>query len=171
MTMNPAIQRYLEAASSFTTMTTAKAEKVVKQLVKSGEAAGDQVGELVDDLLERQRKNQEAVTSLVKSETSRAVKAMGVASSDEVARLHKQVADLKREVARMQEGGSGTPATAKKTAKKAAKKAAKKSGKKSAAKKTAKKAAGKKTAKKAAKKSTAKKTAKKAAKKSTSSGS
>ncbi len=166
--MNPAIQRYFEAASSFTTMTTAKAEKVVKQLVKSGEAAGDQVGELVDDLLERQRKNQEAVTSLVKSETSRAVKAMGVASSDEVARLQKQVADLKREVARMQEGGSGTPTTAKKTAKKAAKKSAgKKTAKKSAGKKTAKKSAGKKTAKKSA----GKKTAKKTAKKSTSSGS
>ncbi len=160
--MNPAIQKYLEAASSFTTMTTAKAEKIAKQMVKSGEAAGDQVGELVDDLLERQKKNQEAVTSLVKSETTRAVKAMGVASSDEVERLQKQVADLKREVARLQDGGSGSPKAAKKTAKKTAKK--------SAGKKTAKKAA-KKTAKKTAKKSAGKKTAKKAAKKSTSSDS
>ena len=138
--MNPAIQKYLEAASSFTTMTTAKAEKIAKQLVKSGEAAGDQVGELVDDLLERQKKNQEAVTSLVKSETTRAVKAMGVASSDEVERLQKQVADLKREVAKLQDSGSGTSTAAKKSAgKKTAKKAAKKTAKKSAAKKAAKK--------------------------------
>jgi polyhydroxyalkanoate synthesis regulator phasin len=167
--MNPAIQKYLEAASSFTTMTTARAEKVVKQLVKSGEAAGDQVGELVDDLLERQKKNQEAVTSLVKSETTRAVKAMGVASSDEVERLHKQVADLKREVARLQDSAAAAPTpAAKKTAKKTAKKsAAKKSAKKSAAKKTAKKSAAKKTAKKSA----GKKTAKKAANTSTSSSS
>ncbi len=158
--MNPAIHKYLEAASSFTTMTTARAEKVVKQLVKSGETAGDQVGEMVEDLLERQKKNQEAVTALVKSETSRAVRAMGVASSDEVGRLKKQVAELKRELGKLQAATASARSAAKKTATKTA---GKKTAKKSAAKKTAKKTAGKKTAKKS--------TAKKAAKKSSSSGS
>lgn len=146
--MNEAIQKYLEAASGVTNLTKSKAEQIAKQLVRSGEAASDQVGEVVDQLMERQRKNQEAVTALVRSETSRAIRAMGLASRSEVERLQKQVADLKREVATM-DPPSRSSGPAKKTAKK------------SAAKKTAKKTPGKKTAKKTGKKTTAKKAAKK----------
>jgi polyhydroxyalkanoate synthesis regulator phasin len=136
--MNEALQRYLDAASGVTNLTKSKAEQLAKQLVRSGEAASDQVGDLVDQLMERRRKNQEAVSAMVKSETSRAVRAMGLATRSEVERLQKQVADLKREIATM-DRGSGAGA-AKKAAKKGAKKAAKKSAKKTAAKKTAKKA-------------------------------
>jgi len=146
--MNEALQRYIEAASGLTSVTKTKAEQIAKQLVRSGEAASDQAGELVDDLMERSRKNQEAVTALVKSETTRAIRAMGLASRSEVERLQKQVADLKREVATMSPAASGT---AKKAAKKTAKKSTKKAAKKTAKKST--KKAAKKTAKKAAKKS------------------
>lgn len=148
--MNPALQRYLEAASGLTKLTATKAERVVKDLVKSGEAAGEQAQELVEDLLERRRRNQEALVALVKAEARRTVRAMGLATNTEVTRLQKQIADLKRELAEVERVAAST------------------GGK--AAKKTAKKAAAKKTAKKsAAKKSTAKKsTAKKAAKKSSS---
>ncbi len=147
--MNRAVQRYVEAASGLTTLTTAKAEQIAKQLVKSGEAAQDQMGELVDELLERQKKNREAVAALVKSETNRAVRAMGLATNKEVERLQRQVADLKREVKKV-EGQAGTKAAKKSTAKKATKKASKKSAsKKSTAKKASKKAGTKKaTAKK-----------------------
>jgi polyhydroxyalkanoate synthesis regulator phasin len=154
--MNEALQRYVDAASGVTNLTKSKAEQLAKQLVRSGEVASDQVGDLVDQLMERRRKNQEAVSAMVKSETSRAVRAMGLATRSEVERLQKQVADLKREIATMDRGSGAGPA--KKTAKKTAKKGAKKTAKKGA----------KKTAKKAAKKG-AKKTAKKAAKKSSSS--
>ena len=156
--VNPALQRYVDAASGLTTLTTAKAEQIAKQLVKSGEAAQDQVGELVDDLLERQKKNREAVTELVRSETNRAVKAMGLASNKEVERLQREVASLKRELNRV-EGQVGT--TKKKTAKKAAKKSGAKKATKKATKKAAKKSGAKKSTKKAAKKAGAKKTAKK----------
>jgi polyhydroxyalkanoate synthesis regulator phasin len=158
--VNKAMQRYVEAASGLTNLTTAKAEQIAKQLVKSGEAYTDQVGDIVDDLLERQKKNREAMAALVKSETTRAVRAMGLATSTEVERLQKQVADLKRELSRVE----------RERAKAAKKPAAKKStGKKAASKKsTGKKAASKKSS---SKKSTSKKaTSKKAAaKKSTSS--
>ncbi len=162
--MNEAIQRYVEAASGMTELTKSRAEKIVKQLVRSGEAASDQVGELVDQLLERQRRNQDAVSAMVKSETTRAVRAMGLATRPEVERLQKQVADLKREIATMEAGTGASSAPAKKTAKKTGKKAAKKTGKKTA------KKTGKKAAKKAGKK-TAKRTAKKTAKKAASTGS
>ena len=162
--MNSAVQRYLDAASGLTELTRSKAEQIVKQLVKSGEAAGDQVGELVEDLIERQKQNREAMSSLVKNETSKVVHSMGLVTSGEVERLQKQVADLKREVQRLGGGDAPVPPAKKTAAKKApAKKApAKKAPAKTA---TAKKATAKKaTAKKAtatkttAKKATAKKT-------------
>ncbi|MFW5933136.1 MAG: phasin family protein [Actinomycetota bacterium] len=167
------MQRYLDAASGLTELTRNKAEQIAKQLVRSGEAASDQAGELVEDLLERQRKNREAVSSLVKSETTRAVRTMGLATTSEVERLEQQVADLERELRRLREsGGRGAASTSsagRTTSKKtAAKRAAAKKGAKKSAKKTAKKAAkgsGKKTAaKRAAAKKGAKKTAKKATK-------
>ncbi len=143
--MNPALQRYVEAASGLTTLTTAKAEQIAKQLVKSGEAAQDQAGELVEELLERQRKNREAIAELVKSETSRAVRVMGLATTSEVEELQREVAELKREVKRA--GGEAG------TAKKGTKKAAKKATSKKASKKASSKKAAKKGTKKAAKKS------------------
>jgi polyhydroxyalkanoate synthesis regulator phasin len=152
--VNKAIQRYVEAASGLTNLTTAKAEQIAKQLVKSGEAASDQVGDIVEDLLERQKKNREAMAALVKSETTRAVRAMGLATNTEVQRLQKQVADLKRELSRVErERGAAKKAAKKSTAKKSAKKSTKKASKK-ASKKAAKKSTSKKSA---AKKSTAKK--------------
>ncbi len=157
--MNPSMQRYLDAASGLTEMTTAKAEQIAKQLVRSGEAAGDQVGEIVDELLERQRKNREAVSALVKSETTRAVRSMGLATTAEVERLQKQVADLKRELQRMDLEGDRAAGQAARTTSSGKKTAKKASGKKASGKKTAKKASGKKTAKKASAKKTAKKTA------------
>jgi polyhydroxyalkanoate synthesis regulator phasin len=123
--LNDAVQKYLQAATGLTTLTKTKAEQIAKQLVKQGEAATDNVGELVDDLLERQRKNREAVTALVKAETQRAVRAMGLATTTEVERLQKQVADLKRELAKAESkaaaGGAkkSTRTSAKKTTKKA----------------------------------------------------
>jgi polyhydroxyalkanoate synthesis regulator phasin len=142
--VNPALQRYVDAATGLTELTTAKAEQIAKQLVKSGEAAQDQMGELVDELLERQKKNREAVASLVKTETNRAVRAMGLATRKEVDGLKRELASVKRELSRV-EGQVGT--VKKKAAKKGAKKATKKAGAKKSAKKASKKAT-KKTAKK-----------------------
>jgi polyhydroxyalkanoate synthesis regulator phasin len=168
--MNHAVQRYLEAATGLGNLTASKAEQIAKQLVRSGEAAGDQVGDLVDDLLDRQRKNRDAVTALVRSETNRAVRAMGLATNREMERLQKQVADLKRELTRTARAamdtrtgaaasarvsasrGGGSPTAAAPTERTAAKKS---TAKKSTAKKSAAKSAAKKSA---AKKSTAKKT-------------
>lgn len=147
--MNPAWQRYFEAASGLTALTAQRAERVVKGLVRSGEAATDQVSDLVDDLINRQRKNRESVVALVRSETTRAVHAMGLATTEEVERLQRQVADLKREVSRLERESGGSARPRKKATKKAAKKTGAKKG-------TTRKTSG---AKKATKKSGAKKSA------------
>lgn len=159
--MNQALQKYVEAATGITTLTKAQAERIVKQMVRQGEAARDQAGDLVEDLMTRSRENREQLTKVVKNETQRVIKAMGLASQTEVERLEKQVRDLKKEVADAKSSGTSTSGGAKK--KTAKKSAAKKSAKKTAAKKTAKKAS------KGTKKSTKKasKSTKKGTKKST----
>lgn len=53
-----------------------------------------------------------AVRELVRAETSRAVRAMGLATSAELERLAAQVADLKRAVAEAAPVGSATTTTA-----------------------------------------------------------
>lgn len=95
------MQRYVEALGGVTALTRANAERIVRQLVRQGEVASDQVGEVVQDLLDRSRQNREVVASLVTAEVQRVVRSMGLATGDEVLALRKQVADLKREVARL----------------------------------------------------------------------
>jgi len=126
--MNSAFEKYVEAASGLSQLTKANAERIAKQLVKQGEVASSQVSEFASELLEKSRKNRETLTTMINAEIQRAVKSMGFATTDEVTRLQKQVADLKREL----QAAKKAPA-AKAPAKKAAKKAA---AKKSAAKKS-----------------------------------
>lgn len=133
--MNSAIEKYMEALSGVTAMTKANAERVAKQLAKQGEVASSQVSEFAAELVEKSKKNRETLTAMINSEIQRAVKGMGLATNEDVARLQKQVADLKRQL----------QAAKKSTAKKAP---AKKTAKKSTAKKSTKKAAAKKTTKK-----------------------
>lgn len=161
--MNRALQRYVEAASGLTNLTTAKAEQIVKQLVRQGEAAQDQMGELVDDLLDRQRRNREAAAELVKQETTRAVRVMGLATSEEVERLERRVAELNRELSRIEGQVGRTRATGGGAAKKASK-----AGTKKASTKKAKKTTSGRSAKSATSATSAKKASKKASKKGTS---
>jgi polyhydroxyalkanoate synthesis regulator phasin len=118
--VNKALQRYLDAASGITNLTTNKAEQVVKGLVRSGEAAGDQAETLVKDLLDRQQRNRDAVVALVKSETTRAVRAMGLATGTEVATAKKATAKKATAKKATAKKATAKKATAKKaTAKKA----------------------------------------------------
>lgn len=175
--MNPALQRYLEAATGLTNLTAARAEQLARQLVRSGEAAGDQLSELVDDLLERQRRNREALSELIRSEALRVARSMGFVTADELERLRSRIAELEAELSRVERtaeaAAEAAPADTGPVEQSAASSTtATRSGKKSTAKRstakktTAKKAAAKKssTKKATARRSTAKKaTAKKAA--------
>lgn len=95
------MQRYLEALSGVTALTRSSAERTVRLLVRQGDVASDQVGQVVQGLLDRSRRNREVIGLLVAAEVQRVVRSMGLATSDEVLSLRKQVADLKREVAQV----------------------------------------------------------------------
>jgi DNA-binding protein HU-beta len=129
--------RYVETASGLTEVTRRRAEQIVRSLVKQGEIAAENMERAVEDLLARSEENRKAVTSLVKSESERAVARFGLARKRDVERLEKQVGRLEAELRDLRGARKATKKSA--AAKRAAKKSTKKSTKK-AAKKAAKKA-------------------------------
>lgn len=146
------LQKYLDAGIAFTNMTRARAEKLVSELVQSGEFRGDARAK-VEELIERSRKSQEALFAQVRHEVDRQLEHLGITDLDDLA---KQVAAL---IGRTAEAGR---AAAKKGAPKKGTARKKPAAKKSAAtKSTAKKAAAKKSPARtsAAKKAAAKKSA------------
>ena len=166
MAQNDLLRRYLEAGMAFTAMTQARAEAIVKDLVKAGEVQADQAREMASELLERSRRNTDRLVDTIRKEVRSQIDGLDVVRRNELARLEQRISSLTGRLSSSSSTTTAKKSTAKKsTAKKSA--AKKSTAKKSTAKRTAaKKTAAKKTAAKktTAKRSTAKKTA---AKKST----
>jgi len=91
MAQNDTLRRYLDAGMAFTQLTRARAEAIVKDLVKAGELQRDQTQERVDDLLERSRKNTEALREIVRKEIREQLAAIGLATKDDIARLERKL--------------------------------------------------------------------------------
>jgi polyhydroxyalkanoate synthesis regulator phasin len=146
MPQNDVLKRFIDTGLAFTALTQARAEALVKDLVKAGEVQADQAREAVSDLLERSRKNSERLLETVRREVKDQITNLGLVSKADLDRAEERLAKL-----------IGTATAPVRKAAKTAQKAApgKKTAKKTAAKKTpAKKTAAKKTA---AKKSAASK--------------
>ena len=94
MAQNDMLKRYLDAGLAFTQMTQSRAEKIVKELVRAGEIRREQTQERVDDLVERSRKNTEAMLDLVRSEIASQLGGLGIATKEDVARLEAKIAAL-----------------------------------------------------------------------------
>src|SRR5438270_8560565 len=84
-------RRYLDAGMAFTEMPRARAEAIVKDLVKAGEVPRQRAQESIDELLERSRKNTEAVVALVQSQVQEQLHAVGIATKDDIARLEAKL--------------------------------------------------------------------------------
>jgi polyhydroxyalkanoate synthesis regulator phasin len=96
---------------AFTAMTQARAEAIIKDLVKAGEVQTEQAQKAVEDLVERSRKNSERLVETVRREVRQQVANLGLATQDDIKRLERKIAAASR------------PAAKKSAAKKAAKKA------------------------------------------------
>jgi polyhydroxyalkanoate synthesis regulator phasin len=158
MDQNEVFRRYLDLGSSLSQVTRERAEEIMRELVNLGDLRLEQAQQWVDDVLDRSRRNTEALLDLIREEVSRQLSSMSLVTKEDVSRL----------VTRL----SRAPATVRKTAKKAGKKKTAKKAPARAKKAPARKAATKKagTRKKAtAKRATAKKatTKRAAAKRST----
>ena len=82
-------------------LTKEKASEVADDLVDRGKMSKSDAKEVADKLTEVAEKQQEVVMKTVNKETDRAIKNAGVATKDDVAALHAEIAELKEIVASM----------------------------------------------------------------------
>jgi polyhydroxyalkanoate synthesis regulator phasin len=111
MAENDTLRRYLDAGMAFTQLTRARAQAIVKDLVRAGEVQREQTQERVEELMERSRKNTEQMLDVVRKEVRQQLSAMGLATKDDIARLERKIAQV---------GGAKKAPAKKRAAKKAA---------------------------------------------------
>ncbi len=80
------VQNYLDAGVAFATMTRARAEELVAELVKNGVFPGGDARAKVDELIERSRKSSEQVVAQVRSEVTKQLGVLGIASLEDLVR-------------------------------------------------------------------------------------
>jgi polyhydroxyalkanoate synthesis regulator phasin len=176
MAENDLLTRLLDAGMTFTALTQARAEELIRDLVRAGAVQAEQAQESVDELLARSRRNSERVLEAVRSEIDDQLGKLDLATRADLERLVHRFADVAAtivaQVAPDRARGASTTASSRASAPAAVTSSSKTApAKKTPATKTAAKksttkkpAAKKTTAKKStAKKSTAKKTATKKA--------
>ncbi len=112
MAQSNVLKRYLDAGMAFTAITQAKAEALVKDLVKSGEVQTEQAQAVVTDLVERSRKNTEAFLEQVRQEISASAESLGLATIADLTRVERLVESIRRD------RGQAAPAAKKTAAKK-----------------------------------------------------
>ena len=95
MAQTDLLKKYLDAGLAFTQMTQQRAEAIVKDLVKAGEVRAEQATERRNELLERSRKNTEALMATIRKEVREQVKSLGLATQHDVENLRKEIASLK----------------------------------------------------------------------------
>lgn len=138
MPQSDLVRRYLEAGAELGQMTRARAESIIRELVRAGDVQREQAQERIDELVEWGRRNREQLAQMIRREINSQLSSMGVATKADLAALERKLTR-----------GQGAAKAPAKTAKaKAAKKATTKktATKKTATKKTATKKASKKTA-------------------------
>jgi polyhydroxyalkanoate synthesis regulator phasin len=91
MADNSPFQRYIDAGVAFTDLTRARAETIVKDLVKAGEIPRKRAEEAIEDLLARSRQNTEAVMALVQAQIQEQLGNLGLATKADIARLEAKI--------------------------------------------------------------------------------
>ncbi len=94
MAQNDVLKRYIDAGLAFTALTQARAEALVKDLVRAGEVQADQAREAVADLLERSRKNSEKLLDTVRTEVRSQITSLGLASQSDLDRIEQRISSL-----------------------------------------------------------------------------
>jgi polyhydroxyalkanoate synthesis regulator phasin len=158
MAENDLLKRLLDAGMTFTAMTQARAEDLIRDLVRAGEVQAEQAQSVIDELVDRSRRNSERLIDAVRAEIRQQMAGLGLATKSDVERLEGRIADVSAGTrsARKAPARRATARKASKTTRKAAGRTA--GAKKAGAKKAAGRTAGAKKA--GAKKTGAKKTTK-----------
>ncbi len=106
--MSDTLNRYRETASGLTETTRKGVDRIVGGLRRSRGAAGD----LQQRLMQRSQQNRDAVAGLLRTQTQKVVKRMGLATRADVERLQRQLANLRQRTTAAQQAGRTTPRSA-----------------------------------------------------------
>jgi polyhydroxyalkanoate synthesis regulator phasin len=88
-------KRYLEIGASVLGMSRERAERIVADLVASGEVARGQATKAADWLVERGKTGSEEIAELIRREIREQMSALGVATKDDIARLQAEIDELR----------------------------------------------------------------------------
>ena len=91
MAQDDFFRRSFEAGSAFFDMTREWAEAMVKDLVKAGEVSRERAQKAVDEMLERSRKRSEELREIIRREVVAEVSALGLATTEDIARLEERL--------------------------------------------------------------------------------
>jgi len=171
MVENEGLRRYIDAGMALSQITRARAEELVRDLMRTGELERSRAQEWVEDLVRQSRERSESFVHLVRNEVRSQLDELGLTNLDDLAKRVAEVLARSSEAARKAGKAAATRGPSRRhrarkaparraTAKKAP--ARKAPAKKAAARRAPTKKA---PAKKAPVKKTAKKTVKKTAKK------
>jgi len=81
------LRTYIDAGVAFTELSRKKAEKIVKDFVRSGEVSRKDATARVEELLDRSRANTEALVGLVRKEIDERITQLNLVTGDDVAAL------------------------------------------------------------------------------------
>ena len=74
-----------------------RAEKIVSDLAKRGETRTKDIQQAARELADRSARNQRELAQLIQKEIKRQVDALGLATRDDVGRLHRRVNELEKD--------------------------------------------------------------------------
>ena len=141
MPENDLLKRLLDAGMTFAAMTQARAEDLVRDLVRAGEVQAEQAQTVIDELVDRSRRNSERLIDAVRTEIRQQMASLGLATKSDVERLERRIGDASPARGSRKATSKKAPARkATKTTKAAAKSGARKAGAKKAGAKKATKA-------------------------------
>ena len=91
MAENEGLRRYIDAGMNLTQITRARAEELVRELIKTGEFERTRAQEWVEDLVRLSRERSEAFVHLVRNEVRSQLDDLGLTNLDDLA---KRVAEI-----------------------------------------------------------------------------
>jgi polyhydroxyalkanoate synthesis regulator phasin len=91
MAQSDLLKRYLDVGMALTQLTRSRAESIVKEFVRAGDVQRERAQDAVDELLERSRKNTEALADVVRKELRAQMSRLGLVTKDELAKLEARL--------------------------------------------------------------------------------
>jgi len=104
MTENDGLRRYVEAGMALTQITRARAEELVRELIKNGEVERHRAQDWVEDLVKASRDRSEALVTMVRGEVSHQLKELGFTNIDDLAKKVSEVLARSSSAARQATG-------------------------------------------------------------------